>query len=151
VPGILDRLLPLKAEARMPDAPTPGGAVEQVNSLGNNVVLTAVRSDNNANGTTTVVTAASRPRLMEGMQQLVSAAYWGQARGDFMVWRGKPDSVVTLRLSPRFQTAAEPPMMNLRFYISQHPWWWLGASVLVLMALSGLTVWLLSRRRPPST
>ena len=84
------------------------------------------------------------------MHQLTSLQYWGQARGDFMLWKRSSDSVVTLRLSPRYQIGADSPGMTVRFYISQHPWYWLGGTVLVLMLLSGLTVWVLARRRPPS-
>jgi hypothetical protein len=146
-PGLFDRIWPFGDKPRKPGSPLPAGSVEQSNDLGDNVILTAVRADD-GHGTTTIVTAGNRDRLAAGVQELVSPQYWGQARGDFMLWKGKPDQVVTLRLSPRYQIGAAPAMMGLRFYVSQHPWWWLGCSVIVLVGLTGLTVWLLSRRRP---
>lgn len=149
-PSLFARLWPLSESPRQSDAPLPTGLVEQTSDLGDNLVLTAARADGTATGTVTVFTGSSRDRIISGMKQLTSAAYWGQAQGDFMLMKNTPDSVVTLRLSPRFQVGSAPPVMNLRFYISQHPWWWLGGIIAVLMALSGMTVWLLARRRPPS-
>ncbi len=146
-PGLFDRMWPFGDTPRKPSSPLPAGAIEQSNDLGDNVILTAVRADD-GHGTTTIVTASGRERLAAGVQELVSPQYWGQASGDFMMWKGKPDQVVTLRLSPRYQVGSAPTMMSLRFHVSQHPWWWLGGSVLVLVGLAGLTVWLLARRRP---
>jgi hypothetical protein len=146
-PGLFDRIWPFGNKPRLPDSPLPAGAVEQSNDLGDTVILTAVRADD-GHGTTTIVTASSRERLAAGVQELVSPQYWGQARGDFMMWKGKPDQLVTLRLSPRYQIGSAPTMMGLRFYVSQHPWGWLIGSVIVLVGLAGLTVWLLARRRP---
>ncbi len=149
-PGILEKLWPFGGAPHAAPEVAPSGVVEQVNDLGNNVVLTAVRSEAGDEGTVTVVTAATRERLESGIMQLVQPQYWGQARGDTMLWSLSPESVTALRLSPRFQSADASAMMGLRFYVSQNPWWWLGGTVLILMGLSGLTVWLLSRRRPPS-
>lgn len=146
-PGLFDRLWPFGDKPSKPASPLPAGAVEQSNDLGDTVILTAVRTDD-GHGTTTIVTAGTRDRLAAGVQELVSPQYWGQARGDFMLWKGKPEQVVTLRLSPRYQIGSAPAMMSLRFYVSRHPWWWLLGSVIVLVSLTGLTVWLLSRRRP---
>lgn len=146
-PGLFDRIWPFGDKPRKPGSPLPAGSVEQSNDLGDNVILTAVRADD-GHGTTTIVTAGNRDRLAAGVQELVSPQYWGQARGDFMLWKGKPDQVTTLRLSPRYQIGSAPAMMGLRFYVSQHPWWWLGGSVIVLVGLASLTVWLLARRRP---
>jgi hypothetical protein len=147
-PGLLARMMPIADAPRLPDTPLPQGTVQQASDLGDSVIMTAVPADG-GQGTVTVLTAQSRDRLLLGAQQLVSAQYWGQAQGDFMLWKSGPDAVVTLRLSPRFQIGTAPPVMSLRFYISQHPWSWLGGTIVLLMALSGLTVWLLARRRGP--
>ncbi len=150
-PTLGERLWPFSTRMSTRPEPRPAGDVVQENDLGDTVILTAVKADGSATGTTTVVTGATQQAIATGVNQLTSPQYWGRASGDFMLWRiNEPDSVVTQRLSPRFQSNAAPAMINLRFYISQHPWWWLGGTVLVLMALSGLTVWLLARRRPPS-
>ena len=146
MPGLFDRMWPFGDKPRKPDSFLPAGAVEQSNDLGDTVILTAVRADD-GHGTTTIVTAATRERLAAGVQELVSPQYWSQARGDFMLWKDKPDQVVTLRLSPRYQIGSAPAMMSFRFYISEHPWWWLIGSVIVLVGLASLTVWLLARRR----
>lgn len=146
-PGLFDRIWPFGDKPRKPGEPLPAGAVEQSNDLGDSVILTAVRADD-GHGTTTIVTASGRDRLQAGIQELVSPQYWSQARGDFMLWKGKPDQVVTLRLSPRYQIGSAPAMMSLRFFVSQHPWWWLIGGVMVLVGLASLTVWLMARRRP---
>ncbi len=146
-PGLFDHLWP----GSKPDLPTearPQGDIEQTNELGDNLILTAVPADD-GHGTITVITAAGRDQLIAGVPQLISAQYWGQAKGDFMLWKGdRPEQVITLRLSPRYQIGSAPTFMSLRFHISQHPWWWLGGTILLLVVLSGLTVWLLARRRP---
>jgi hypothetical protein len=144
-PTLWERMLPWTEPRHKQTVALPAGSVEQANDLGDNVILTAVKAD--GGGTVTVVTAAKREQLLAGVRQLVAPQYWGQARGDFMMWRDSPDTVVAMRLSPQFQTADAPKIMTLRFYVSQHPWWWLGGSMVVLMLLSGLTVWLLARRR----
>lgn len=142
-PGLFDQDRPL-----LPTEQRPRGDVEQSNELGDNIILTAVAADD-GHGTTTVITANGKDQLIAGVPELISAQYWTQARGDFMLWKGgHPDQVTTLRLSPRYQIGSAPPLMSLRFEISQHPWGWLIGTMALLIAVSGLTVWLLARRRP---
>jgi hypothetical protein len=145
-PGLFDHLWP-GSKPELPAEARPRGDVEQANDLGDNLILTAVPADD-GHGTTTVITAAGKDQLIAGMPQLISPQYWSQVRGDFMLWKdGHPDQVVTLRLSPRYQIGSAPPLMNLRFQISQHPWGWLIGTIALLIGVSGLTVWLLARRR----
>ncbi len=134
-----------KAHATKTASPTTG-AVNQTNTLGRNALMTAARAANGT-GTTTIITADTRERVISAVDQLVQPQFWGQAKGDFMLWQDTPDSVVTLNLSPRFQVGEAPGLMGVRFYFSQHPWWWLGGTVVVLIGLACLTVFILARRR----
>jgi hypothetical protein len=121
------------------------GYVEQVNSLGRNGVMTAFASPG-GNATTTLITAETAAQIDELVLKLISPGVWGQAKGDFMLWRVDNDEVTTLRMGPGFQLGQGDPMQGLRFYVSRNPWYWLFGTIGLLFVLSVFIVWVLARR-----
>jgi len=146
-PGLIDQAMtfiwgasPTQAAAR-----PSTGFVEQVNSLGRNGVMTAFASPG-GNATTTVITAESATQIDALVLQLISPGIWGQAKGDFMLWRADADEVTTLRLGPTYQLGQSDPILGLRFYVSRDPWLWLFGTIGLLFVLSASIVWVLARR-----
>jgi cellulose synthase operon protein B len=146
-PSLADELLafiwsrPSQQSAQRPAT----GFVEQSASLGRNGVMISFASAG-ASGTTTVVTSEDSAQLSALVLKLVSPGIWGQARGDFMLWRADSDEVSTMRVGPSYQLGVADPLLGLRFYVSRDPWLWLFGTIGVLFLLSGMAVWVLARR-----
>lgn len=147
-PSLWEDMLGLpRAEADPAQRPVTG-YVRQTGELGRNAVMTAVRAESGEAATTTVITADTPAQLASAVDKLVQPEVWGRAAGDFMMWQDTPESISTVRLSPRFAIGdGQDKMLSLRLYVSQHPWGWLAGAAAALILLSGLSVWILARRK----
>ena len=147
-PSILQDMFGLPSPEADPSRRPVTGYVRQTGDLGRNAVMSAVRAESGEAATTTVITADTPALLASAIERLVQPEYWGRATGDFMIWRDTQESISTVRLSPRFTIGdSQDTTLTLRLYVSQHPWWWLGGVAGALVLLSGLSVWILARRK----
>jgi hypothetical protein len=115
------------------DSPALSGEVTQRGSVGDAGLMAALANPA-GRGVVTVITAADAPSLSARVDALTQPAIWSQLRGDLATWRDIDSPVHTQQVSPgRIEGDPEEPMSALRLWLSNNPWYWAGALLLVLL------------------
>jgi hypothetical protein len=115
------------------DSPALSGEVTQRGSVGDAGLMAALANPA-GRGVVTVITAADTPSLSARVDALTQPAIWSQLRGDLATWRDIDSPVHTQQVSPgRIEGDPEEPMSALRLWLSNNPWYWAGALLLVLL------------------
>lgn len=123
------------------------GYLAQVNSLGDNGVITAVQSPDGADATITVITGQGSALVDQAVDRLVQPAFWNRIGGDIAIWNDEPETVVSLTVHRQYQIGEASPWLTVRYALSRNPWEWIGGTVVVILLLAATTRWLLRRRR----
>jgi hypothetical protein len=120
----------------------------QASSLGEMAVLIAQQGPSPSESNTLFVIAAATPSLVnERIQDLVSLSLWGQLAGDLFAWDSFEKPLIVMQVNDQFVIGdKQSPWMSIRIWLSNNPWYWLVAVLLVIMLISALVFISLKRR-----
>jgi hypothetical protein len=111
--------------------------------LNKQMLVMQFRSEKLNDVTTTVFASSSPAQLQEGMNQLVTPAYWNNMAGDVTLLSfGKPE-VATQRIGPTYDEGHIGKAEYLGYVASKYPWSWYGVVVVALIILALLCLRLL--------
>ncbi|MDF2179653.1 cellulose biosynthesis cyclic di-GMP-binding regulatory protein BcsB [Aliiglaciecola sp. CAU 1673] len=121
-----------------------GGYLEQVSSLGNMAVMTAMATEK---GQSAIIAAQNAKILNARIDDITSLTLWGQLNGDFFAWEDSKAPLIAMQVAERKTLGnAEDLWLEIRLWLSSHPWAWLAALVAVILLLSLLLHLMLKRR-----
>ncbi|MEW9799390.1 cellulose biosynthesis cyclic di-GMP-binding regulatory protein BcsB [Alteromonas sp. CYL-A6] len=124
------------------------GETVQENALGDLGVLVAEENKAADSSSLLVMIAAQSADVMQQrIQDLVSLELWGQLTGDFFVWRQQKEPELVMQVSDKFEVGqAGSVALEVRAWLSNNPWYWLGGFLLIVLVVS-VVAYLLLRRR----
>jgi hypothetical protein len=76
--------------------------------------------------------------LLHGVHLLTTPEFWYSLKGDVVVWKDNPQSLVSQDTGAAFFIGQAKPQLRLAAYFSRHPGYWIGGIVLLL----ALSAWL---------
>jgi len=124
------------------------GHTVQESDLGEQAVLTAQAHPVSSQTDTLFIVAAQTPELLQSrVEDLVSLSMWGQMAGDFFAWKDALAPSLIMQVSDNYEVGeADDSWLHLRLWLSNNPWYWLIAFVLVVFVVS-LLIYLMLKRR----
>lgn len=123
----------LADEAPPPTAATPFHAdLNVTGGLGDYRLAMAYPSATHSDRLVLSVVAKTPESLLNGMQMLTTPEYWYSMKGDVVVWKEKPESLVWQDSGNAFFIGQAKPQLRLAAYFSHHPVYWVGGIVLLL-------------------
>ncbi|WP_394221620.1 cellulose biosynthesis cyclic di-GMP-binding regulatory protein BcsB [Alteromonas gracilis] len=124
------------------------GHTVQESDLGEQAVLTAHAHPVSSQTDTMFIIAAQSAELLQSrVEDLVSLSMWGQMAGDFFAWKDPLSPSLVMQVTDKYEIGeADDRWLHLRLWLSNNPWYWLIAFVLVVFVVS-LLIYLLLKRR----
>ncbi len=124
------------------------GATVQQSNLGKQGVLLAEKHPiSDATDTMFIIAAQSPEYLFQRVNDLISLSLWGQLAGDFFVWDNPLSPELVMQVSEQYELGeANNLWLTARLWLSNNPWYWLVAFVLLVFLVSLLAYVLLKRR-----
>lgn len=124
------------------------GATKQQSTLGTQAVLLAEENPTSKDTGTIFMVVAETPALVnQRVSDLVSLSLWGQLAGDFFSWENDEQPLIAMQVARKYEVG-EPTdfWLTTRLWLSNNPWYWFGAIVLLVL-LCSLLAWRLLRAR----
>ena len=127
--------------------PMISGYVTQDKGLGELGVMVAMKNPLDMNTSTlTLLVAESEKVLAQRIEALVSPQIWGQVRGDFVVWQGIEDEVMSMQVAAPYEIGARGSVSFISLGITNNPWYWLIGLLISVMLLAWLSKRYLDKR-----
>jgi len=119
----------------------------QNSSLGQLSVLVASKNPYaQETGTLFIITAQSSDLITERVEQLVQSTLWTQLSGDFFVWQDAKKPLIKMNVSTPYQMGDASSLIGVSAWLSNNPWYWVIAILLIVLLFSLLSYILLKRR-----
>lgn len=121
---------------------------QQQSSLGElGVLIMKENEDASSPGSLMIIASESAEILTQRVEDLIGLSLWGQLNGDFFVWKNSEKPELAMRLASQYEIG-EPTSkwLEYRMWLSNHPWYWIIA-VLVIVILGSVLSYIALKRR----
>ena len=124
------------------------GVTVQQSGLGDLAVLIAQKNpQSDGTGTIFMMAADTPSQLNDRVQDLISPSIWGQLGGDFFAWENPEQPALVMQVADVYVVGEfEDSWLQTRMWLSNHPWYWLIAFIVLVLFCSFIAYWLLRRR-----
>ena len=113
--------------------------------LGRNALAMQFKAPWGSQETVSAFTAGSGDILANSMDDLISNEKWGRLAGDYVIWRNEKDFIYTQRAGSEYVFGEVGFTSRMAYYFNRHPIFWLGGILLLVLALSLVTLRLIMR------
>lgn len=118
------------------------GYTLQSMSLGKFSLVSQFQSPWQMDRTVTLFVADSHERLERGIAELIKPEKWGALSGDVVLWQEQMEPV-SRKMGSDYTVGNIGGIDQLGYQLNHHPWIWLSALILLILALAGITLLLL--------
>ena len=113
--------------------------------LGRDAVILQYEAPWGGQQTVTVFTAANGAILADHMESLIEPGKWNNLSGNYVVWRNDKDNLYSQQVGKEYVYGKVGLSSRLEYYFNQHPVFWLGLLIILVIVLSLVTLRLIMR------